>query len=152
MLSRLEIVALLQQPPDRRTQPKLAEHRSRDKLPVRFLHFLIRGIGEIGSLDIRNRDQFCIVLRRRAHLLEHRVGAAIEAVRLALKSNAVVGNRIQPLRIRHRQRPQQQRIDQPEGTHTSAHRQRQRQHRSSRSHLVPLQLPPAKDYIRPQTI
>ena len=80
------------------------------------------------------------------HQAERRIRPSVAGLDLALE-NSLTSDIVEPFRRGHRQRPQQQRVNEPECRGAGADRQSQRQNRRSGSHLPLHKLPPAEDGV-----
>ena len=124
MCMRLQIVILGEQTARRGTQSERAEHPAGDVLHVRLLHLRVGLIGQVRALSRGYRDQLGLILHRGAHQLEIGISPLVERLHLSIEEG-FARQGIEPLRSGDRQRPQQQRIDQPEGSGARADGKRQ---------------------------
>ena len=121
-------------------------------MQVRFLHLLVRLVGQIRPLGIGDGDQFGLIFHRGAHLLERRIRPSVECLGRAIENDSVASESDKPLRLSHWQRPQQQGVDEAECRRAGADRQSQRQDRRGGGDLVLLELPPAEDGVGAERI
>ncbi len=105
---------------------KRIEHRPGNVLPVRFFHLRVRSVGQISPFRIRNCDQLGLILHCVTHQTECWIRPAVEDLGSASFADAPTRQSVKLLGLRHRQRAQQQSVDQPEGGGARPNSQAQR--------------------------
>ena len=148
----LQIVAFGEQPSRRGPKSKGAEHPPGNVLAVGFFHLRVRSVGQIGPVGIRDRHQLGLVLRRSAHQSEIRIGPTVEHCGFSVGADCLASQSVQLLGLRHRQWPQQQGVDQPEGRGACPDPQSERKDRRGGGRLSLLELPPTEDGVGAQRI
>ena len=137
MRARLQIVVFGEAAVPARPQPERAEHPPGNILQLRLFHLLVRPVSQIGPLGVGDRDQLGLILSpRRASggtpdTPTRRKRWGLPSVHCRRRTSAYRRSG-----IGHRQRPQQQRVDEPERRGACPDRQRQRQDRRGGSHFL----------------
>ena len=148
MRAGLPVVVFGEQASQGGPQSEGTEHPAGDILDIGLFHFLIRPEGQIHALGVGDRDQLGLAFYRGTHQLECRIRPAVECLRLAVETDPLADQRVKPLGVRDRQRPQQQSVDQPECRRAGADRQRQGENGRGGGYLFLQKLAPAEHGVR----
>ena len=143
--ARVEIVGVRNQTTERGTQAKYSEHAAGDVLPVRLLWLLIWPVGHTRAIRRGDGEQVGLIAHGRAHPAKLGIAGTGAKLGLAININSAEGESVEALRIRDRQGPQEEGVDNAESGGTGTYCQCKRKNRRERSDAMLVELAPAED-------
>ena len=121
-------------------------------MPPGSLHLLVRSIGQVDAFRIRDGDRLGLIFHSGAHLVKHGIRATVVDTGFAVGAEPFKCDCVQALRVRDRQGPPEQGVDEAECGGAGADAESQRQDGRGGGHLAFHDLAQAEDRIGTERI